>query len=56
MKEVISKLTEAIVSIEGENMGPVTLVVIEDIQSGEWDIDRKPMRTEAVRALAASKR
>ena len=52
-KEIISKLTDAMVSIEGENMRPVTWVVIEEARSGEWGIGGQAMTTDAVRALAA---
>jgi len=55
-QEIISKLTDAMVSIEGENMRPVTWVVIEEARSGEWGIGGQPMTTEAVRTLAAGKR
>jgi 4-oxalocrotonate tautomerase len=55
-REIISKLTDAMVSIEGENMRPVTWVVIEEAKSGEWGIGGQPMTTDAVRALAAGKK
>ena len=54
-KEIIAKLTDAMVSIEGENLRPYTWVVIEETRSGEWGIGGKPLTTEAVRALAAGK-
>lgn len=54
-KEMITKLTEAMVSIEGENMRSVTWVVIEDVRSGEWGIGGNALTTEAVRSLAAGK-
>jgi 4-oxalocrotonate tautomerase len=54
-KEIIKKLTDAMVSVEGENMRPVTWVLIEDVRSGEWGIGGQAMTTEAVRALAAGK-
>lgn len=54
-KEVISKLTDAMVAIEGEHMRPVTWVVIEEIRSGELGIGGKAITPEAVRAMAASK-
>jgi 4-oxalocrotonate tautomerase len=41
------------VSIEGENMRPVTWVVVEEVASGDWGIGGKPLRTEDVKALAA---
>ena len=41
------------VSIEGENMRPVTWVVVEEVTSGDWGIGGKPLSTEGVKALAA---
>jgi 4-oxalocrotonate tautomerase len=54
-QEMISKLTDAMVSIEGENMRQVTWVVIEEVKSGEWGIGGQALTTEAVKALAAGK-
>ena len=53
--EIIEKLTDAMVSIEGENMRAVTLVTIEEVRSGDWGIGGKAMTTEAVKALAAGR-
>jgi 4-oxalocrotonate tautomerase len=53
--EIIEKLTDAMVSIEGENMRGVTLVTIEEVRSGDWGIGGKAMTTEAVKALAAGR-
>jgi 4-oxalocrotonate tautomerase len=52
-KELIGKLTDAVVHVTGENMRPVTWVLIEDVRSGDWGIGGQAMTTEAVRALAA---
>ena len=52
-KEMITKLTNAMVSIEGESLRPVTWVVIEEVRSGAWGIGGDAMTTEAVHALAA---
>jgi 4-oxalocrotonate tautomerase len=52
-KEMIAKLTDAMVAIEGENMRSVTWVVIEDVRSGEWGIGGRALTTEAVKKLAA---
>src|SRR5207245_474043 len=54
-QEMIRKLTDTMVSIEGENMRPVTLVVIEEIKSGDWGIGGNPLTTNDVKALAAGK-
>lgn len=55
-KEIITKLTDAMVTVEGENMRSVTWVIIEDVRSGDWGIGGQAMTTEAVRALAAPRR
>lgn len=52
-REMIHKLTDAMVSIEGENMRPVTWVVVEEVKSGEWGIGGKALATADVKALAA---
>ncbi|GAA0995297.1 4-oxalocrotonate tautomerase family protein [Acrocarpospora macrocephala] len=51
--EIVKSLTEAMVSIEGENMRSVTWVVIEDVKSGDWGIGGQPLTTADVKALAA---
>src|SRR6266545_6512439 len=35
-QEIVEKLTEAMVKIEGENMRGVTWVVIDEVKSGDW--------------------
>ncbi len=52
-QEMILKLTDAMVAIEGENMRPVTWVVIDEVKSGEWGLGGKPLTTSDVKALAA---
>ena len=55
-KDIITRLTDTMVAIEGENMRPVTWVVIEEVRSGEWGIGGQAMTTDAVRALAAGRK
>ena len=55
-REIVRKLTDAMVSIEGENMRPVTWVVVEEVKSGDWGIGGKPLTTADVKALAAGPR
>jgi 4-oxalocrotonate tautomerase len=52
-REMIEKVTEAMVEVEGENMRGVTFVVVEEVKSGDWGIGGQCMTTEDVRALAA---
>jgi 4-oxalocrotonate tautomerase len=54
--EMIEKLTDAMVSIEGENMRGVTWVKVMEVASGDWGIGGKPLTTEAVKALAAGRK
>jgi 4-oxalocrotonate tautomerase len=54
-KEVIAKLTDAMVSIEGEGARPVTWVVIEEVASGEWGIAGQALTSEDARALVSAK-
>jgi len=54
--QIIEKLTDAIVSIEGENMRDVSSVKISEVTSGEWGIGDQPLTTEAVKDLAAGQK
>ena len=51
--EMVEKLTDAMVSIEGENLRSVTWVVIEEVRSGDWAIGGAALKTEDVTAMAA---
>lgn len=53
--EMINKVTDAIVSIEGENLRPFTLVTIEEVKSGDWAIGGKSLETADVKAIVAGK-
>ena len=50
-QEMITRLTETMVEIEGEAMRGVTWVVVEEVQSGDWGIGGQALRTEDVKAL-----
>jgi 4-oxalocrotonate tautomerase len=52
-REIVTRLTDAMVEIEGENMRPVTWVIVEEVASGEWGIGGKPLTTADVKTLAA---
>ncbi len=53
--QIATKLTDAMVAIEGENLRPVTWVVIEEVKSGQWAIGGKTLSTADVKALAAGR-
>jgi 4-oxalocrotonate tautomerase len=51
-RDIVEKLTDTMVEIEGENMRSVTWVVIDEVKSGQWGIGGNPMTTADVKALA----
>lgn len=52
-QQIIRRLTDAMVEIEGENMRPVTWCLVEELTSGDWGIAGNPLSTDDVKALAA---
>lgn len=54
-REMVIRLTDTMVAIEGENMRPVTWVVVEEVKSGEWGIGGQVLTTADVKALAAGR-
>ena len=52
-QQMIEKLTDAMVDIEGENMRGVTWVVIDEVKSGDWGMGGNAVTTADVHALAA---
>lgn len=54
-RDLVRKLTDAMVSIEGENMRPVTWVVVEEVKGGGWGIGGNPLTAADVKAFAAGK-
>ena len=52
---MVQKLTDTMVSIEGEDMRPFYMGVIDEVKSGNWGIGGKDMTTEAVKAIAEGK-
>ena len=52
-KEVIQKLTDTMVEIEGEAMRGVTWVTFHEVESGDWGIGGQVLTTEDVRNIQA---
>ncbi|MDQ3351746.1 MAG: 4-oxalocrotonate tautomerase family protein [Actinomycetota bacterium] len=53
-QDMISKLTDTMVSIEGEAMRQVTWVTIEEVESGEWGIGGHCLTTQDVKDLQST--
>jgi len=54
-REMIERVTDTMVEIEGEAMRGVTWVRVQEFPSGAWGIGGKGLTTEDVRALQATK-
>jgi 4-oxalocrotonate tautomerase len=52
-QDIVRRVTDTMVDIEGEAMRPVTWVVVEEVASGDWGIGGTPLHTADVKALAA---
>ena len=52
-RDMVTKLTDTMVEIEGENMRSVTTVIVEEVRSGQWGIGGQCFETADVKALAA---
>jgi 4-oxalocrotonate tautomerase len=53
-REITERLTDAMVSIEGENMRQVTWCIVEEVRSGDWAIGGRCLTTEDVKTLAGA--
>jgi 4-oxalocrotonate tautomerase len=54
-REMITKLTDTMVGIEGESMRQVTWVAIEEVDSGDWGIGGHGLTTQDVKDLQAGR-
>jgi 4-oxalocrotonate tautomerase len=51
-EDLIRKVTDAVVSVEGEGLRPVTWVLLEEVASGAWGVGGKALTSADVRGLA----
>jgi 4-oxalocrotonate tautomerase len=54
-QKIIEKVTEAMVQVEGENLRGVTVVTINEINSGDWGIGGKALTADAVKEIASGR-
>ena len=54
-KDLIGKVTEAMIEVEGEAMRPVTWVRIMEVEQGDWGIGGQLLGAADVHALAGKK-
>lgn len=53
-QEMIRRVTDAMVAIEGDSMRDVTWVRVLEVKSGQWAIGGNPLTSQAVRQMAAA--
>jgi 4-oxalocrotonate tautomerase len=53
-REILERLTDAMVSVDGESMRRTVLCVVTEIASGHWGVGGQALTTDDVRALARS--
>ncbi len=53
--DIIDRVTNAMVAVEGENMRQVTWVRINEVKENDWAIGGQLLNAAAVHALAAGK-
>jgi len=54
-KEMIKRVTETMISIEGEALRPYTLVNIHEVKEGNWSVGGQPLTASDVHSLQRSK-
>lgn len=52
-RELIERVTDAVISVEGEKLRAVTWVTIEDVDAGSWGVGGKVVTADDLRRLAA---
>ena len=53
--DLIHKVTEAMVAVEGEAMRPVTWVRIMEVEQGDWGIGGQLLRATDVKAMTKAR-
>ncbi len=51
-RDIIAKVTEAMIEVEGEAMRPVTWVRIMEVNQGDWGIGGRTLTAADVHAMA----
>jgi 4-oxalocrotonate tautomerase len=54
-REIVERLTDAMVAIEGENMRQTIWCIVEEVASGEWGVGGRMLTADDVKALARAR-
>jgi 4-oxalocrotonate tautomerase len=52
-QELIHRVTEAMIAVEGEPLRPVTWVRVQEFEQGDWAIGGQALRARDVHAMRA---
>lgn len=52
-KELIEKVTDAVVSVEGEGLRPVTWVLLDEVPMENWAVGGKQVTADCIKKLKA---
>lgn len=51
-QNMIRRVTDAVLAVEGEGLRSVTWVTIEDVEPGAWGVGGHPVTADDLRAMA----
>jgi 4-oxalocrotonate tautomerase len=54
-REMIEKVTEAVIAVEGESLRGLTWVRVNEFEQGDWGIGGKTVRASDVHAIQSGK-
>lgn len=54
-RDLIAKVTEAMVAVEGEGMRPVTWVRVQEFEQGDWAVGGNALSARDVQAMGRAK-
>jgi 4-oxalocrotonate tautomerase len=54
-RDLIERVTDAVVAVEGEAMRGLTWVRVQEIQQGDWGVGGRTLTAAHVRAIAQSR-
>ncbi len=52
-QELIEKVTDAVVSVEGEGLRPVTWVLLDEVPMENWAVGGKQVTADCIKKLTA---
>ena len=50
-QQIIARVTDALIEVEGEELRDKTVVIVEETKSGDWGVGGQALTTRQVRSL-----